>query len=188
MLTRVFLYPQCATSALAISSTAVDSAAAICTVICAAACAVPADCATADRAVADCAVAACAVACCAIAACVGASSAASACCSMGACYAVSACCAASTDACSAASSSAFSNVLAGSILGWQLICVLSRATLPEQGMCYTNHLDSPPGCRVISSSGLVDVAAAESSSKAMIEAWSFCGEGSVATAFPFLTA
>ena len=55
-------------------------------------------------------------------------------------------------------------------------------------MCYTNHLDPPCGCKVISSSGLVGATAAESSLMTMIEAWSFCGEESVATAFPFFTA
>ena len=68
-----------------------------------------------------------------------------------------------------------------------LICLLPPAALPERGMCCTNHLDPPPGCRVINSTGLVGVVA-DSSSKTKIDRWSSCWEGSVTTAFPFFTA
>ena len=161
-LTRVFLYPWCATSVLVISSacsnTVADSAgcaATICTVI---------------YATADCAVPACAVACCVVAACAGACCCAAgacytagACCAVGAYCVVGACCAAGADACytpGADACCAYSNVLAGNMSGWRLICVLPLVVLPEWGMCCTNYLDPPPRCRVISSSGLVGGAAA----------------------------
>ena len=85
-----------------------------------------------------------------------------------------------------ASSSTLLAVLTEGMPDWRLLRVLPLATLLEWGICCTNHLDPPCGCRMICSSNLMGATAAESSSITMIEAWSFCGVRSVATTFHFL--